>query len=97
MGASTKMTVREAFSLAFGEVPEGATCHVAVAFPYEGSMISPVYVHDGVIYYRFNWSTSWSEDHVSKDVSPDGPDISDRPAESFLGFFGEKYDKVVQP
>lgn len=92
------MTVREAFSLAFGEVPEGATCHLAVAFPYEGSMISPVYVHDGMVYYRFSWSTSYSQDRVSDDgVTPDGPDISNRPAEAFLGFFGDKYDKVVQP
>ena len=89
------MTVRDAFSLAFGEVPEGATCHVAVSHPYEGSTIAATTVVDGEVHYRY--PTKWGEGSVYTGGDPDGPDISDRPAEAFLGFFGETYDKVVQP
>jgi hypothetical protein len=88
------MTVREAFSLAFGEVPEGATCHIAVSHEYEGSTIAATTVVDGVARYRYPQKI-WN-DYVGIGGEPYGPDISDRPADAFMGFFGEKYDRVVE-
>jgi hypothetical protein len=88
------MTVREAFSKAFGEVPEGATCHIAVSHEYEGSTIAATTVVDGVVRYRYPQKI-WG-DYVATGGEPCGPDISDRPAGAFVGFFGEAYDRVVE-
>lgn len=101
MLSEKSMTVREAFSLAFGEVPEGATCH---AWHWRRSgeiVIKPTYYTPEST--ADVWMGTWCELkpdegtiwHVYK--SKPSPDISNRPAESFIGFFGEKYDKVVQP
>ena len=85
------MTVREAFSKAFGEVPEGATCHIAASDPNLNLHLWATYEANGEV----------MEPRPDKWGGPmrftvEGPDISDRPAEAFLGFFGEAYDKVVQ-
>lgn len=99
-----KMTVREAFSLAFGEVPEGATCHIGSRNEREDcEHIEPVICHmDGVLAFHCP-ETTWEpilytgENAEELFDRPFGPDISSRPAEAFIGFFGDKYDKVVQP
>lgn len=91
------MTVREAFSLAFGPVPDGATCHVGY---WEGQGAGPVdhQVPSATIANcppgtRVGDGGAWLS--RGKDFGGIGPDISDRQAEAFLGFFGEAYDRVV--
>lgn len=95
-----KMTVREAFSLAFGEVPEGATCHFYSVWTEEGGKDSgAAYICNEGVRVSNRFANAWNS-HLWKRFSSEyfvSPDISDRPAESFLGFFGEAYDKVVQP
>jgi len=87
------MTVREAFSKAFGPVPDGATCHVGHwAGPTMDSwrMEPTTHVSGG---WPNPLNRSWDNGHAYE--FPIGPDISDRPASSFLGFFGAEYDAVV--
>lgn len=90
------MTVREAFEKAYGPVPEGATCHVANGYPYEGAAIVPTYCIRGKVFearpYRGE-ELQWVK--RLDDQYEEGPDISDRPASAFLGFFGPEYDRVV--
>ena len=85
------MTVREAFEKAYGPVPEGATCHVADLFPYEGSEIRPVFALEGKVYHASYgvWEACFAG---AEEV---GPDIGDRPASAFVGFFSGAYDDVV--
>ena len=87
------MTVREAFSLAYGDVPEGATCH----FAHDG-FTGGWGVYFAVCYRPCGTSLRFlgGQWQVLPFKSIKSPDISDRPAEAFLGFFGEVYDKVVQ-
>ena len=96
------MTVREAFEMTWGEIPSDAVCHVH----YDDSGVCPAIVFNdpdaegqeyGLVRIfavpdgkRGDWE-GWVEDG-----EPVSPDISDRPAEAFLGFFGEDYDRVVQ-
>ena len=89
------MTVREAFSKAYGEVPDGATCHIGT----EDSAtlcIYPTYYHP---FYQRVMSVGMSPDGESWGISHHslayGPDISDRLASEFVGFFGGDFDKVV--
>lgn len=87
------MTVREAFSQAFGPVPEGATCHVGWGTSAVGTYLMPTY-HRQHANEIASWTPlGWLDGGASYSV---GPDISDRHAEAFLGFFGDDYDKVVQ-
>jgi hypothetical protein len=101
------MTVKEAFSKAFGEVPEGASCHIGagrnsqqwlwmsdsrhvyatyqIEHPADDDgwrAVSTCYGHSAGQWASVGWRAY-------------GPDISDRPAKAFLGFFGEAYDQVV--
>ncbi len=90
------MTVREAFEKAWRAVPEGATCHIGTMGrgpTKSGWRISPTY-YSG----ECSWPATiaygvWSKNHTYE--YPIGPDISDRPASAFLGFFGDEYDRVV--
>ena len=88
-------TVKEIFSKAFGDVPEGATCHVKLA---ECASLVPCFrvVTKG---HKALLTETFQADHhqrwyVSK-YSVCGPDISDRPAEAFRGFFGAEYDNAL--
>lgn len=88
------MTVREAFSLAFGPVPDGAECFVA---DEEGvwaiCMVGKNKLTADTEAMR--WCDEGETGTSRRPYFPFGPDISDRPAEAFLGFFGDEYDKVV--
>lgn len=82
------MTVREAFEAAYAPIPEGATCHVGYS-PAGPILNSEGFPDDGFPY-------EWDGNAWSLLVQGEwGPDISDRPASAFLGFFGERYDEVV--
>ena len=85
------MTVREAFSKAFGEVPEGATCHVGYSHMYEGITLGPTLLLEGKLLQAY-WSPTWDESSADDEA---GPDIANRPAESFKGFFGAEFDKIL--
>jgi len=88
------MTVRQAFSLAFGEVPEGATCHMGYVSRSGLKLLEPTIVCDGEPHEWF--MTRWESQVWMKE--PIGNDISDLPAEVFvaIGIFGERYDKAVR-
>lgn len=91
------MTVREAFSKAFGPVPDGATCHVAYCY-FTELRVAPVYLHNCNVYTTVS---TMMDDQVWQGMHFDGervfgPDISDRLAESFRGFFGAEYDKMLE-
>jgi hypothetical protein len=94
------MTVLEAFAKAFGPFSrEVCACFVAWDAGEFGIIDGPVvllYHQEFVrsVPYKFNdgewrpcgdWSTGTSV----------GPNIADRPAESFAGFFGNRYDEFV--
>jgi hypothetical protein len=90
------MTVREAFSKAFGPVPDDATCHVGYYY-FTELRVQPVYCHNHNVYATVS---TMMDDQVWQGFHFDGertfgPDISDRPASAFLGFFGAEYDAVV--
>lgn len=71
---------------------EGATCHMWHCLDIDGyGYALPGYYLPG------EWAYAWRREHnwVERQEFPDTPDISDRPASAFLGFFGEEYDKVV--
>lgn len=89
-------TVREIFSKAFGEVPDVFSCHIGHAFsrgsayhwePIEIARITPT-----------KFDGHWPEELTGEAKAfeyPLGPDIGDRPAESFRGFFGAEYDNCL--
>lgn len=83
------MTVREAFSKAFMSVPEEASCHIMIDYLNEN--YRPGYISGGYSYSWFKEQRKWAH-HLRKNSICD---IADRPAESFIGFFGDDYDKVV--
>ena len=86
------MNVREVFNKAFGEVPEGATCHVGnwstESCDSEPTIALPTVIGDRCYIWREFWTAMFGGLAF-------GPDISDRPAESFRGFFGDAYDAVL--
>lgn len=87
------MTVREAFEKAYGPMPEGATCHIGADCCNRGWSGGATIVNvDGI---RGWCGSRWG--HAGGHYpEPYGPDISDRLAEAFLGFFGGEYDRVVE-
>lgn len=99
------MTVREAFVKAYGPIPEGAPTGVVVCqHTILGLRSGPIYVpfariptvngmSQRVIGRKCGWAHDSIKDH---EFVEHWPDISDRPAHAFLGFFGEEYDKVVK-
>lgn len=84
------MTVRKTFSLAYGPVPEGATCHVGCDY-INTALIRPTVRHkrQSMTLNDFN---KWEDDGIGVL----GPDISDCRADAFVGFFGDEYDRVVK-
>jgi hypothetical protein len=90
------VTVREAFEKAYGPIPEGATCHIGTmehGSPERGWRISATYYGGGDSWPASVGFKVWSKNHAYK--YPIGPDLSDRQAHWFLGFFGPEYDRVV--
>ena len=83
------MTVLEAFAKAFGPLPEGVDgCFVGISVPYEGTTLDPTVTTPSAAWiYWDRWIKPRSD--------VEGPNIADRPAESFRGFFGDRYDGVV--
>ncbi len=87
------MTVREAFEKAYGPVPKEATCHIGYKFEGEdASFRAPTFWDEG----PWSWDEgSWGTSRPLSSEIPDGPNIADRQAHWFLGFFGDEYDRVV--
>lgn len=88
------MTVRQAFCLAFGEVPDGATCHIGYVSRSGYRSIAPTLaIGDAICFgYLDHWVRMDAADN------PFGNDISDLPAETFvtIGVFGDRYDNAVR-
>lgn len=84
-----RMTIRQAFEALYGPIPEGATCHIGTCRCYGGTTTPAIY-NDGRISvaYTDRWETIRLHDIES-------PDISDRPAYEFRGFFGTEFDELV--
>jgi hypothetical protein len=93
------MTVLEAFAKAFGPLPEGVT-EAHVGNQWDGPQSSTPFFAATVrlskgnllMWREANYTPSWSS-HCYK--TPVGPNIADRSAESFRGFFGDRYDAVL--
>lgn len=98
------LTVLQAFEKAYGPLPEGVTgCYVGEDVNYGECEFGPI-VEVG------EWNTMIYESEGRMPFNrpkeppgwfkgmghPVGVDIADRPASAFLGFFCEKYDKVVE-
>lgn len=91
------MTVKEAFSKAFGEVPE------AFDVLYLGLLVGThgvgITINDA--YYTWNPESippSWgckSDSMWQSFNKKNAINISDRDAHAFAGFFGEAYDRVL--
>lgn len=103
------MTVRECFEKAFGKMPDGASCHVHFQSGKFGGYPCPAihwigddpdnpnsmnrYDYIDKLAFNNKWSGGWIDsDSERQSLSAD---ISDRPADAFLGFFGDTYDRVV--
>jgi len=92
-------TVREVFSKAFREVPEGATCHAGygnLGATYIGESIKTIDPHTPSLKVpvrkasgAFEWMAFGTHSY------PKTPDISNRDAEAFRGFFGAEYDAAL--
>lgn len=89
------MTVREAF-LALGMASDAASCHIGLDGGREGEEIRATYIDAdyGDTFKYYNPEFGWEKDEWGHEAI--APPIDDRPAEAFLGFFGEAYDRVVQ-
>lgn len=83
------MKVREAFSKAFGAVPDGATCHVLT---YSRHPRAAIVCEDGQVKMWSDIAKFWAIT-MGKVWCPD---LSDQPADSFVGFFGPAYDAVLE-
>jgi hypothetical protein len=93
------ITVKECFNAIYEGIPEGATCHVAAmtkdetGFHPSEILNLPTYF-DGTYTVCFGrWIGGRKGNRQWKAV---GPDISDRPASAFEGFFGEAYDAYLK-
>lgn len=94
-------TVKEIFSKAFGEVPEGAWIHTAIdwenfenknfRYGVKLNLSTEFDLMEGLCYWETG-EASWIEYDMLLATSPD---ISDRPAESFRGFFGAEFDNAL--
>lgn len=87
------MKVREAFERAFGPPTKDAyTCHVGHD-EGDNSYFLPTIQHIGFKAILYWDEVEWMVEHNANNVV--GPDISDRPAGAFLGFFGDEFDSIV--
>lgn len=86
------VTAKQAFERAYGPIPEGATCHIGVDECLAVDIYPTVYVpfYDRVIHGKPGGF------EIVYNGKPAGPDISDRPASAFIGFFDEAYDNAVR-
>jgi len=98
--------VRDVLERAYGAIPEGATCHVG-AFYNDGQFFSvggfsvrtpylePVYAASNLQQFvpRNALGNQWNVMVLTGE--PIGPDISDRDAEAFRGFFDAAYDAAL--
>ena len=91
------ITVKEVFIKAYGPLPEDeVTCHIGYEVAYSGINTQPtVASKDGLSLYT--WSKNWRGEGEwylleSEDRCPFGPDLSDRAASAFDGFFVAPYD-----
>ena len=100
------MTVREAFERAYGLVPSGSF-HIGCQETEHPDSLDPTPTvvqdtpddpNDDVTWWLWKWArwVSARGEGIFDMPLEYGPDIADRPAEAFLGFFGEDYDRVVQ-
>lgn len=89
------MTVREAFEKAYGQLQKGVTCHIGhwAGPSMTGWMMEPTIKPEGISWPQALSRRKWGNSDIYEYVI--GPDISDRPASAFLGFFGKEYDDVV--
>jgi hypothetical protein len=103
------ITVKQVYSRAFGEVPEGASCHIGWGYKLPAPslvvwvMLTPridLIVDRKKVLHFVHCGKGWhptDSDHYK----PTGPDISDRDAEAFKDFFEnpeqrEAYNKALE-
>jgi len=86
------MTVREAFELAYGPMHEGSECYMLFWYGAELLCGACSLLFDGTVLEHGGGISN----AVVEGAYVEGPDISDRPATSFIGFFDKKYDEVVK-
>ncbi len=87
------MTVREAFSKLYGTVPHAAACYVGYSIVGLGSFRGPVWVSAPLAYEVSSDEVTWSR--IRCEHKWMGPDIADRPAHWYKGFFDDAYDALV--
>lgn len=90
------MTVREAFSRAFGKVPDGATCHDSYLY-FTEHRTAPVYLFNEQVYTiipNMRGDMVWHAFNYDG-AAAYGPDISDHAASKFLGSFGQEFANAV--
>jgi len=85
------MTVLEAFAKAFGPLPEGVEGCYICAEDRSVECICPTLSIKGCAGAQGFFLDAWDD---MQDAAF-GPNIADRPAESFRGFFGDRYDAVL--
>ena len=100
------MTIREAFSKLYGEIPEDATCHIGYEEPYDSYIIfRPIIKVRHPLTRKASYKLMEGFGGRWMDVGfmpymdgfcAVGPDLSDRPASAFLGFFGKEFDDFVE-
>lgn len=93
------MTVKQVAEKVYGPIPDGATLHIGRVYVCDGETfglshcVPSLPIHENIFtVYDNPMPTEWTET-AADDVI--GPDISDRPAASFVGFFGKEFDDAV--
>ena len=86
------MTVKQVAEKVYGPIPEGATLHPAFEDD-DGRFISLCFKHDYYVSCIYDSPPFW---RMCPRTDANGPDISDRPATSFVGFFGKEFDDAVR-
>jgi len=103
-----RMTVKQVAEKVYGPIPDGATLHIGYGDCMGGRNI---HLTVDIKNPRTDETTIfktrvWLSGIPFKEIKPrwlkgqtveyvDGPDISDRPASSFVGFFGKEFDEAV--
>lgn len=89
------MTVREAFEK-LAPFPDGEfTCHMGYWGPWEGIKLWPTIFNMETTYCYIG--DRWAEfPHIKSSRLCPKRDISNEPADAYLGFMGEEYDRVVR-
>jgi hypothetical protein len=85
-------TTKKVFSALYGEIPEGATCHIKLK---ECASFTPCFqlITPG---HKARFTEVFVEEcgrWVPSKYSVGGPDISDVPAKTWTGFFTVAYDE----